>query len=105
MNLEKYLETMWVKRSQALAVKPEAVTIANQAKFNAVVKLIEVQRSTIKYAYMGWLLISFLLMKARIMKAPEFISSIPVAAPVSEPQPTAPPELKLVQSNGQEENT
>jgi len=87
MTYFEFLETTWVQRNQALQVKPEEVSIANQAKFNAVVKLLELSRTTIRNLYIPFLICKFILVKARIIKAPEYKSSIP---------PTPEPGLKVV---------
>lgn len=78
-----YLETEWVMSQKRLNVPPAEMTIANQSRMNAVQSLIDISRSAIKIAYLSYFLISFVLIKVRLKKAPEYQSSIP-----AQPGPT-----------------
>ena len=92
MTLFDYLETKFTQTNALMATKnPNDVTVPRQARVNGVLKLIGMLRSIIMWSYIGYLLISFALIKLRLKKAPAFKSSIPEAKPQG-PKLVEPPQ-------------
>lgn len=72
-----YLETEWVISQKRLNVPPAEMTIGNQARAGAVQSVIDISRKLIKWGYMAYFVLSYLLIKSRVKNAPAYQSSIP----------------------------
>jgi hypothetical protein len=86
MTLFDYLETKFTETNNLMTTKnPNDVTVPRQARVNGVLRLIGILRSIIMWAYIVWLVVSFILIRVRLLKPPPYKTSIPGGQPGEKP--------------------